>query len=102
LLQRVAAFLAARIPAMIALIVHEHFEITGEQSPKRKIGIDSEAVAVRQDQSQAIRIAMPAYVHSRTVRHREIQHGNRIRDMKLHGIISQVIRQCWRYHSSYR
>ena len=69
---------------MIALIVHEHFEIAGEQPPKRKISIDGEAVAVRQDQSRTVRVAMPAHAHDRTVCHREIQYGNRIRELKMH------------------
>jgi hypothetical protein len=70
---------------MISLVVHEDIEVFQKSPPEWKIRIDREAVAVRHDQPRAVKVSVPAHAHDRAVRHREVENGNRGREVKMHG-----------------
>ena len=68
-----------RIPAMIALVIENHLAVLQESAPERKIGVDGEAVAVRQHQPRPARIAVAADTEARAVRHVHIENRKRRR-----------------------
>ena len=63
-----------RVPAVIALIVHDHLAIAQKMAPERIIGVDRKAVAVRQHEARTAGAAVPAHANDRTIRHGKIEH----------------------------
>jgi hypothetical protein len=85
-----------RVVSVIALIVEHHIVAVGQQSPERIIGIDRKTVAMGEDQSRALNVAMAADADDSTVFHGEVEnfmrggnckicHGKIVGDQDSHG-----------------
>jgi hypothetical protein len=65
--------LVSRVLPVVALIVEDEVEAIGQQAPERHIRVDGEAVAVAQDQTGTLGIAMPTDPNGRPVCHRQFE-----------------------------